>query len=181
MHSATLNLTVINYTTTVLVPPGGTAPPTSAIFPGSPGASIGHFGCPLVVGTGLTGKQDFSIIGGVCAFTPDSATIPGPVHITISGCTVASVRKHTPIYASFLLGLPGIVLLGSLRGGKRRHKRLLPVLGLSLVLLTLLVGAGCGGGQKTSTGSYNVLVQGTGSDGTVYSAVVPVMVVPWNN
>jgi hypothetical protein len=180
MHQASQNLMVINNAPGVNEPPGGGGT-TMVYFPGPPGTPIGNFSCPLVTGTGLSGQQPLSMIGGVCTFTPSSGTIPGPIMLTISGCQVARLHTHLPIYASLFFGLPGIVFLGPLAVGASRRRKLLQVIGLFLVVCAMLFAMGCGGyGNLTPTGHYQVLVQATGSDGTVYSAVVPVTVTPLN-
>jgi hypothetical protein len=76
--------------------------------------------------------------------------------------------------------MPAMVLLGSVRNKRLSRKRMLQIVAMLLLILALLMGVGCGGGygQLTPTGLYSVLVQGTSADGTVYSAVVPVQVVP---
>ncbi len=178
MHQANQQLMVINNAPGVNEPPGGGGS-TMVYFPGTQGTPIGNFMCPLVTGTGLSGSQPIGAIGGVCTFTPSSGTIPGPIMLTISGCQVARLHTHMPIYAAFFFGLPGVVLLSPLTVGKGRRKRLLQVIGVFLVTCATLWAVGCGGyGQLTPTGNYQVLVQGTGTDGTVYSAVVPVTVTP---
>jgi hypothetical protein len=181
IHTATLTLSVINFTTGVSMPPGGGGT-TTITFPGTVGTPIGSFTCSLVNGTGLTGNQPLSSIGGNCVFSPPSGVIPGPVQLTISGCEIARLRNRLPIYASFLFGMPGIVLLGSLAGGGRRRKIRLSILGIGLVAFALLLSVGCGGGygRLTPTGNYLVLVQGTSPAGAVVSAVVPVTVKPLN-
>ena len=179
MHFATLVLIVINNATQITMPPGG-ANRTPVSFNGPTGTSVGNFSCPLVSGTGITGSEDLSKIGGVCTFSPGSVTLPGSVIVTISGCTVARLRTRTTIFAAFWLGMPAIVLLGSARNKRLSRKRMLQLVAMLLLILALLMGVGCGGGygQLTPTGFYSVLVQGTSADGTVYSAVVPVKVVP---
>ncbi len=181
VHTATLTLSVINYATGVTMPPGGGGT-TTITFPGTVGKPIGSFTCSLVNGTGLSGNQPLGAIGGNCVFSPPAGVIPGPIQVTISGCEIARLRSHMPIYASFFLGVPGIVLLGSLAGGGRRRKTLISMVGIGLVAFALLLGVGCGGGYGplTPTGNYLVLVQGTSPDGTVSSAVVPVTVKPLN-
>ena len=180
MHSATLALSVINLANGVDMPPGGSNR-TPVSFGCPTGTVISNLSCTLVAGTGITGTEDLSKIGGVCTFNPGSLTTPGMAVVTISGCTVAQLRMRMPIFASFFLGMPGVVLLGSLRRGKRRPKNLLWILAFVLIASALLVGVGCGGyGQLTPTGNYFVLVQGTGANGTVSSAVVPVTVTPLN-
>ena len=178
MHQINQDLMVINSAPGIMETKGGGGS-TKVYFPGDPGTIIGNFSCPLVSGTGLTGQQPLSTIGGNCTFTPTSGTIPGPIMVTIYGCTVARLHTHIPIYATLFFGLPGVVLLGPLAAGRRRRKRLLQAIGIFLVLCAMLLGVGCGGyGQLTPTGNYQVLVQGTSPDGTVYSAVVPVTVTP---
>jgi len=181
MHTATLALSVINYANGVDMPPGGSNR-TPVSFGCPAGTIVSNLSCPLVAGTGITGTENLSKIGGVCTFNPGSVTTPGKVIVTISGCTVARLRMRMPIFASFFLGIPGVVLLGSLHSGSRRRKKVLRILAFFLIASALLVGLGCGGyGQLTPTGNYYVLVQGTGANGTVSSAVVPVTVTPLNN
>ena len=183
MHSSTLALTVVNYSQGMTMTSGG-ASRTTVTFPGPPGTQVTSFSCPSVMGTGITGSEDLSKIGGVCTFNPTSVALPNPVLVTISGCQVARLRTQIPIFASSLFGMPALVLLGSLRVRRLRRKRILHVLALTLLATALLVGGGCGGGggssQLTPTGQYSVLVQGTGPDGAKYSAVVPVTVTPLN-
>ena len=151
-----------------------------SVLPAPPGTIVNNFSCPLVSGTGITGSEDLSKIGGVCTFSPGSVTLPGSVIVTISGCTIAGLRTRTTILAAFWLGMPAMVLLGSVRNKRLSRKRMLQIVAMLLLILALLMGVGCGGGygQLTPTGLYSVLVQGTSTDGTVYSAVVPVQVVP---
>ncbi len=178
MHLATLALVVINDAPGISEPPGG-AGRTPVSFNGPSGMVITNLACTEVTGTGIAGSEDLGKIGGVCTFNPGSVTLPGSVVVTISGCTVARLGKRTPVFAVFLFGLPAMVLLGAGRGRGIPRNRVWQWLGTLLLLLALSMGVGCGGGgssQLTPTGSYLVLVQGTGSDGGVYSAVVPVTV-----
>jgi hypothetical protein len=176
MHQASQNLTVIQNGPGVTMPPGGGGGPILVNFACSARNPITP-SCPLVNGTGLNGNQPLSMIGGVCTFSPPNG--PSPFMLVISGCQVARLHTHRPIYATFFLGLPGLVLLGSLAGGRSRLTKLLQVIGLVMLVSAMLWAVGCGGyGQLTPTGNYQVLVQGTGPDGTVYSAVVPVTVTP---
>jgi hypothetical protein len=184
-HSASQDLTIINTASGVTIPPGGGGS-TIITFTGPPGTMINP-ACTGVVGTGLSGQQSLGTIGGTCVFTPSNGTIPGPIQVTISGCTVAGLRTHMPIYATFLFGLPGLVMLGSLRFGRRTRRKMLRIGGFSLLIGLVLLIIACGGvggssgSNLTPTGHYQVLVQGTGPDGTVYSAIVPVNVVPLTN
>lgn len=178
MHTATLALTVDEKTTGLTMTTGGTGPPVPVVFGPGPGV-VNNPSCTLVSGTGIAGTEDFGLIGGVCSFNPTTTNLPDPVVVTISGCTIAQLRAGTRFYASLWFGLPGIVLLGSFRKRPRAAKKLLRIFALFLAVSILLIAMGCGGvGQTTPTGSYLVLVQGTGADGTVYSAVIPVTVKP---
>jgi hypothetical protein len=178
MHSATLALTVVYKSSPLTMVTGGAGPPTQVNFGPGPG-TVTNLSCPLVTGTGINGSEDFGAIGGVCSFNPASTNLPAPVIVTLSGCTIAQLRMRTRIYASLWLGIPGLVLLGSFGKKSGRGKKALRILAILLPILILLVGIGCGGvGQTTPSGSYQVLVQGTGADGTVYSAVIPVTVTP---
>ena len=176
VHQVSQNLTVIQNGPGVTMCPGCGGNPIVVNFPGPPSSPITP-SCTLVNGTGLDGNQPLSMIGGVCTFTPATGT--GPFTLVISGCEVARLHTHMPIYASLFFGLPGVVLLGSLGGGKSRRRKLLQIVGVLMLVVPMLWAVGCGGyGQLTPTGNYQVLVQGTGPDGTVYSAVVPVTVAP---
>jgi hypothetical protein len=180
-HTASQELTVINTGGDITIPPGGGGS-TMITFPGPPGIIVNNLSCNGVVGTGLTGQQPLGTIGGTCVFTPPGGPIPNPIQVTISGCTVAGLRTHLPIYATFVFGLPGLVLLGSLRFDSRRRRKVLRLAIILLLTGVVALGVACGGvgssSNLTPTGHYEVLVQGTGPDGTVYSAVVPVNVVP---
>ncbi len=132
--------------------------------------------CPQVTGTGLEGSQPLGVIGGVCVFTPPSGTVPGQFTVTLSGCTVAALRRHAPIYASLFFGLPGLVLLGSFR--LRRKLTRIAITLLLIGAVAMAIACGASGGRLTPTGHYYVLVQGTAADGTVHSAVLPVTVQP---
>ena len=178
MHLATLVLTVIDDAPGITEPPGGAAR-TPVSFNGPPGIVITNLACTEATGTGITGSEDLNKIGGVCTFNPGSVSLPGSVVVTISGCTVARLGKRTSIYAAFVFGLPSMMLLGSVRIRRLPRRKILQIAGTLFLLMVLLLGVSCGGGgsgQLTPTGNYLVLVQGTGSDGVVYSGVVPVTV-----
>ncbi len=179
VESATMGLTVDEKTMPLTMVTGGAGPPVPIVFGPGPG-TLSEFSCSLVTGTGIAGTEDFGSIGGVCSFDKTSTNLPDPVVVTITGCTIARLGTGTRIYASLWFGLPAVVLLGSFRPRLRAGKKLLQWLALFLVVSILLFGMGCGGGvgPTTPSGSYLVLVQGTGADGTVYSAVIPVTVTP---
>ena len=179
MHQVSQNLMVIQNGPGVGMPPGGGGPPIQVYFPGPPGTTYSNPSCPQVNGTGLNGNQPLSMIGGVCTFTPTSGTFPGPTQLVISGCEVARLHTRVPIYASLFFGLPGVVFVGALGRRGSRRKRLLRILALIVAGGAILFAVACGGyGKLTPVGHYQVLVQVTGQDGTVYSAEVPVTVNP---
>jgi hypothetical protein len=77
-----------------------------------------------------------------------------------------------------MLAVPIFGLL-SLRGGKKTRLR---VLGLMIILMTLLAGIGCGGGQQTQSttpqivagtpaGTYAIVVTATNSAGSATAVV----------
>ncbi len=183
VHTANLALTVIEQTPSTKMPTGG-GTTTQVNFPGTAGDPATGFSCPSVSGTGINGTEAFSAIGGVCTFTPGSITLPAPVTVTLSGCSVpvARLRRQSPIFASVFFGLPAVVLLGPLFRRHRNQRRKLQrvVILFLLTLGFLMFGFGCGGsaGPLTPTGHYYVLVQGTGPGGVTYSAVVPLTVTP---
>ena len=106
------------------------------------------------------------------------------VTVVTSATAVAGVRNPTGIFAAVWLGMPAIVLLGSLRRKKLTRNTIVQLLGVFLILVGLLQAVGCGGGftrtpiapNGTPSGSYQILVQGSGSDGQTYSAIVPLNV-----
>jgi hypothetical protein len=176
MHQSCQNLTVIQNGPPVTMCPGCGGNQISIHLPGPPPNPVTP-SCPLVNGTGLNGNQPLSMIGGVCTFTPSTGT--GPFTLVISGCQVARLHTHMPIYASLFFGLPGLVVVGSLTRRSARRTNLLRVLAVLLIGGAIVLAVACGGySNLTPVGHYQVLVQATGADGTVYSAEVPVTVTP---
>ena len=204
-HNTVLLVNVINNTSAVNVIPGNigsttanfTAPPTS----GNVSVTFDQNSCYLVTGTGLNtnigaGGQPPSTIGISCTFTSASVnqttitvngttTTPLVVNVNTNAAAIAMLRYPSGIFAATSLGLPAIVLLGSLGRKRRSRMSLLQLLGILLVLVALLQGIGCGGGgfippatvNGTPTGAYQLLVQSSNSsDGLTYYAIVPVNV-----
>ncbi len=180
MHSASFQVNVANNTLPIVVLPG--VPGTTQISFVSAVSTNITFSCPTVAGSGVNN-------GITCnSFTPPNvgvSTTPTSVTLTIgSGSTSAQMRTAPRILATLWLGMPAVVLIGSLRFGKPSRKKLLQLLGILVVLVALLQGIGCGGGftqppkSNIPTGSYNLLVVGTDTaTGIVQtSAVVPVNV-----
>lgn len=89
------------------------------------------------------------------------------------------------IVAASLLGIPILALLGFAPAGNSSRKIFLRYLGIVIAIVVILQGIGCGGGSLnpptsntglTPPGSYDILVQGTGSDNQEYQAVIQVNV-----
>ncbi len=198
-HSSTFPVNVLSAATAINVLPGSPGS-TTATFAGPPGVTITfsqNTVCPLVIGSGLNvsipnGGEAPSILGMSCA-TPNPATATfdssGLTSVTVTvnttGNTTAGLkRRSSAIFAAFWLGLPAVVLIGSLRRNRLSLKAMFQWLGILLVLIALLYGIGCGGGftrtptpsGATPTGAYSILVQGMDSNNVAYSAVVPVNV-----
>jgi len=187
-----LSVTVVNNSTTVTVVPGFTGT-TIANFVGTQNVTLTAFACTEITGTGLpAGGSDPSTIGISCTFNPETGTLStdptNPTQITVTVLTKASgsttTRRQTRerILAALWLGMPGIVLIGSLRLRNLSRKRVLQILGTLLLLIVLMQGIGCGGGftpppsPVTPAGAYNLLVVGYSNGTPVTSAVVPVIV-----
>ena len=191
-NSIVLAVSVASYSSTLSVAPG--QPGIVAVpFVGSPPAVNVSFSCSKV--TGPNGTQAF--LGNTynigCQVNPATALLstdrgnPTSVTVTITssatGLQSAQLRTPARILATLWLGIPAIMLVGSLRFGKLSRKRMLQLLGMLLLVIALLQGIGCGGGfarQSSSTpaGFYTVLVVGQDSSGTVQaSAVIPFNVI----
>jgi hypothetical protein len=123
-----------------------------------------------------------------CSFGPQTQPLPALVSVTIQtdvGATVGELRNPAGVFNALWLGMPAVVLVGSLRGKKLSHKTILQLLGLLLVTVALLQGIGCGGGgftppsttNGTPSGSYQVHVVGMANGQVMTSAVVPLSVV----
>jgi hypothetical protein len=164
----------------------GNTIPTSFVLP--PNVSFSSLQCVTVAGTGLPplGLSPSTISLG-CSFNPGSVPSQtslqtAQVTVTVStgsSTTTAGIPGHSKVLAAGLLGLPIFGLFGLLGGRKsaRSFFRLMAVLAFIVATYQL---TGCGGsfqkpmsaGGKTPPGTYNLLVQGTGSNGQTYQAVI---------
>jgi hypothetical protein len=122
-----------------------------------------------------------------CTFGSQSAPLPATVQVTFqtnAATQTGALTSPAGLFTGFWLGMPAIVLVGSLRGKKLTRKSILQLLGLLIVTIGLLQGIGCGGGgfktpntqNVTPTGFYQVQIVGTANNQTVTSAVVPLTV-----
>jgi hypothetical protein len=199
-HVTTLSVNVINRSSPVSVP--GNASGALVTFAGPINATVTltatNFNCLLITGSGPGGSigpggEDPGQVGISCSLTPASVTLTGTeiagglatwtVNVGYNPNVSARLGNPTGIFAAAWLGMPGLLLLGSFNSKQRSRRRtIVQILGTLLILVALLQGVGCGGGgggsaaSGTPAGVYQLLVQGTGSDGATYSAVVPVNV-----
>ena len=158
---------------------GGAGPPTQVNFGPGPG-TVNNLSCPLVTGTGINGSEDFGLIGGVCSFNPTTTNLPSPGNGHNFGLHDRTA-KNTHTHLRF-------VVASAYRAWCYwDHSERKPLVERKLYesspsscryLFCWLEWAAEACGQTTPSGSYQVLVQGTGTDGTVYSAVIPVTVTP---
>ena len=167
LHSANFAVLVTNTIASIGVTPGQPGTANSVSFVGSTSATV-TFSCPTVVGPGLPASGESpGVIGIACQFSPASTTVnpnsPTPVQITVTAAT-KSARLTPParILATLWLGMPAIVLIGSLRFGKLSRRKVLQLLGILVVVVAVLQGIGCGGGINnrpsapiTPGGSYD--------------------------
>ena len=162
-------------------------------------ANLSNSSCVSISGTGIPGPETLAQanIGISCAsFSPTSVgssastsqqTVTSSVTINTNGAISSTASRLNPgtgrssVLIAGVLGIPFLGLIGFLR---RRALRtgLLSLLALIALGVALLQTMGCGGsyhssptqvsGGTTPPGVYYILIQGTGSDGNVYSAVL---------
>jgi hypothetical protein len=168
---------------------------TTAEFVLPANVGITGFQCASVTGPTLASSVAPVALSIGCAFNPASVAPSGSaqtasVTITIStgGATTAKLNdtsNRTTIVVAGVLGIPILALFGFMPGGKTSRKIFLRYLGIVFALVVLLQGVGCGGGSftapksvsgQTPPGAYTILVQGTGTDGQTYQAVIQVNV-----
>ena len=179
----------------------GSNSPTLTVAAGQPGITTvpfvgvspvtAYFMCKSVQASGTNNAQDPSTIGLSCTFNNSPTTLsidpahPTEVQVTVSILPKTGRLMTAPrIFAALWLGMPAIVLVGSLRFGKLTRRRIWQLMGMLLVLVALLQGIGCGGGfnrgsSNTPAGSYQLLIEGRqdSTTGPVQtSAVVPITV-----
>jgi Bacterial Ig-like domain (group 3)/FG-GAP-like repeat len=148
------------------------------------------FSCVSVVGPELSGTYTPAQLSLGCTFNP--ATIPSStsaqtasVTVTVSTSGVTAMNQPSGRSNSLLVagvfGIPVFGFLGLLRGRKSTWTIFLRLLAIVAIALAGWQVMGCGGsfsgstnntGGKTPPGVYNILVQGTGSNGNTYQAVV---------
>ncbi len=200
-HSLTLEVFVRAIDSTPLaVPSGGVSSGTGNVtFAVPTGVTLSNFTCPFVAGAGIAaiGGVNPSTVGMSCGFgTPSVSgnTMTLAVAVcandssTCSATTAANAGfaqptgKRSAVLIAGVFGLPFFGLVGLLTR-KRGRMALYQLLALIAVGVAVLQTMGCGGSfhEVTKTvsgtlpaGTYYILVDGTGSDGNTYEAVLTV-------
>lgn len=154
-------------------------------------ANVGLSGlnCTSIAGPTLTAPVTPIALGVACTLNPTSiasATSIQEAPVTVSvntgaTMTTAQLGERSSYLAAGVLGIPLLGLFGLLAGGRKSAAamalRVFLIVGVVFGAMQL---TGCGGSfTRTTTasgstppGSYDVLVQGTGSDNQTYQAVV---------
>jgi hypothetical protein len=183
-----LNVTVAENTTGVAVAPGGAGQNTASFTGKAPLSNVACSQLYAATGQVITDFTNnavgspYNISCTTFSFDPNN---PLNVRVTIQTTgptTSAGLIRGKPALAVWL-GLPGIVLVTSLRRQKLTRRYTLRLLGVLLALVAVLQGTGCGGGFKppvttgrTPTGFYSILVTGRDSTDAPISAVIPLTV-----
>ena len=159
----------------------------SVAFVGTMASSV-TFSCASI--TGPDGKTqtpcanntynvNVNVPGGPVTLSTDPNN-PTTLAITIAASTqMTRLMAPQQFLAMFCMGMPAMVLLGSLPFGKTSRRRLWQWLGMMLILMSLLQIVACGGGSfnrsnlNTPPGNYTILIEGTNGSGVQTTAVVP--------
>ena len=150
--------------------------------------SLSNLICVSVSGTGIQPPGvPPSTLSIQCSFDPTtiaaaSAEQSGTVTVTVTtgGAASAANSRHTNLWAAGLFGIPLFGLLGLLRGRKSARSVFFRVIAILALCTAAYQVTGCGGsfqkpassGGQTPPGSYTMLIQGTGSDGHTYQAIL---------
>jgi hypothetical protein len=166
---------------------------TTVDFTLPPNVGITSILCTSVTGPTLTSSVAPVALSMGCTFDPltiaaASTSQDALVTVTVStgAATTARVRDDkSAVVMAGLFGVPLLLLFGFMPGGKSSRKILLRFLAIAFAAVMVLQGTGCGGGHftappsvsgQTPPGSYNILVEGTGTDHQIYQAVIQVNV-----
>lgn len=163
---------------------------TVTFYPLAGVTSIKNPTCYSISGTGITGSQIMpagGVEGVACSFSSSTLTSPFTTTVTITTNSPIAAAKPMNIgnrgSALLVAGLFGIPLIGLVGFRRRRASRaFFSLLAFAALGFAALQGMGCGGSYHTSTtpvsggttppGAYYLLIEGTGSDGNTYSAVL---------
>jgi hypothetical protein len=165
---------------------------TTVGFSLPPNVGLTNILCVSVTGPTLTSSVAPVALSMGCTFNPSTVAPSSTgqnviVTVAVSTGAATSARvdnSRTAVALAGLFGVPILVLLGFMPGPKSR-KVFFRYLGIVIAAAVLFTGTGCGGGSftappsvsgQTPPGSYNILVQGTGTDKQTYQAVIQVNV-----
>ncbi len=192
VRTANFPVTIRALSTLLTVVSGATTNNTAALtFLLPAGVNLLSFACPIIAGTGISGAEAPSGIGVACSVSPaplgsTTSTSPQTLQATVTITTNTTIAmgpaQHTTLMLAGLFGIPVFGLIGLLRNRKTARSFLFRVLALLVLAVAAYQTMGCGGSFHTSStqasggttppGVYYLLVQGTGSDGNTYSAVL---------
>lgn len=163
----------------------GNSATVSFVLPAN--VSLSGLSCTSIAGPTLTAPVDPGALSVACSLSPSSVASSTSIQeaqitVTVStgATTTAQLRDRSGYLAAGVLGIPLLGLLGLLGGGRKSGAaifRIFLIVGIAIGAMHL---CGCGGSftrpttvsGSTPPGSYDVLVQGTGSDNQPYQAVV---------
>ena len=193
-HTFMFPVTVRSQATPLVLISGASTNNTASVsFVLPAGVSITSLNCFQVVGPEITSPLTPSQLSIGCAFNPATiasaaATQTVPVVVTIStGTTTAMAQPagDSTLMVAGVFALPLFGFLGLLGGRKSIRSAFLRMLAIVAVSIAAWQVMGCGGsfhgsgttnGGKTPPGVYEILVDGTGSDGNTYQAVIKLTV-----
>jgi hypothetical protein len=193
VHTASFAVKVRAVATALQVASGATTNNSGNVtFLVPTGVTLSNFACPYLAGSGITASSGVkpSNYGMACTFgTPSVSGNTVTVQVTVTTnntLTTASSTRHSDLLVAGVFGLPFFGLVGLL-SRKRGRMAFFQLMGLVAISIAALQTMGCGGsfhsttttttsGGTTPPGVYYLLVQGTGSDGNTYQAVLPVNV-----
>ena len=193
VRTATFPVSVRSVSTPLYVVSGATTGNSGNVTFVLPGAvTLSSLSCPDVVGTGITGEENPSTVGIACSISPSTLgsstststqSVTATVTVTTNNTIAAGPTQNTGLLVAGVLGIPFFGLMGVLRRKNKKARsvffRLMALFALGIAALQAM---GCGGSFHTTTtrtsggttppGAYYLLVEGTGSDGNTYSAVL---------
>jgi large repetitive protein len=195
-HNLALPLQVsVSSTNSLTVISGATTNNTGTVkFVLPAGVGLTGINCLSVSGPTLSTPVKPSALNMSCIINPDTVSKSGStqevsVSVTVDtgGAAAAQLAGHSTILTAGLLGIPVLVLIGLVR--RRRFAinggEIFRLLAIFAIVVGGLQAIGCGGSFKrvstgasgqTPPGSYDLLIQGTGTDTNHYEAVLKVNV-----
>jgi hypothetical protein len=193
VRTTTFPATVVAVATPLTVISGATTKNTTTltfVLPGGVSLPLSSSSCVEVVGPEFSGTFTAASLNISCSFNPtkinstvaqQSASVVATILTNSSTVAANETGSHTTLLVAGVFGLPLFGLLGMLRGRRSMRSVFLRTLAIVAIGAAGWQAMGCGGsftgstnnaGGKTPPGSYDILVEGTGSDGNTYRAVI---------